>query len=598
MLTMTALQDSDSFLGVTRSATGRIWVPRKDDERLTLALAQRFSLPDAVARAMSARGISLEQAADYLNPTLRALMPDPGTLKDMDKAAERFAQAVMQDEKAAVFGDYDVDGGTSAALLLRFVRAVGGALRLYVPDRMKEGYGPNESALRKLAEEGIRLVVCVDCGTTAHAPLTAAREAGLEVIVIDHHAAEPALPPCHALVNPNRLDEDKSLGHLAAVGVTFLFIVAVNRQLRAAGWFAATRKEPDLRQWLDLVALGTICDVVPLTGLNRAYVAQGLRVMALRGNAGIAALMHMARAKDVADAYTAGFLLGPRVNAGGRVGQSDLGARLLATEDESEAAGLALRLDEFNTERRRLEDETLASAEIALAGKNDAPLVLVAGEGWHPGVIGIVASRLKERYHRPAIVIALDGDIGKGSGRSVRGLDMGAMVIAARQAGLLINGGGHGMAAGLTVARDALPELEKFLQDRVAAHVETSPLTPSLTIDGMIAVAAATPDFVKQVMALAPFGTGNPEPRFVIAHARVVRADIVGERHVRCIVTNGTGARLTCIAFRAMDNGLGAALLNHNGQPLHLAGHLALDEWQGVERVQMKVEDVAGAGRS
>ncbi|MBI1272510.1 MAG: single-stranded-DNA-specific exonuclease RecJ [Alphaproteobacteria bacterium] len=584
----------EAVLGVTESVTGKVWLPRVHDDRVAQTLQQRFELPDLIARCLSARGIGADEAEDYLNPTLRALMPDPSRFRDMDKAAARFAQAVMQGEAAAVFGDYDVDGGTSSALLLRFTRALGVTLRLYIPDRSTEGYGPNVAAMRKLAAEGFKLAVCVDCGTTAHEPLAAARDAGLDVIVIDHHTAEPALPPCVALVNPNRLDEDNPYGNLAAVGVTFLFVVAVNRALRQAGWFTAERTEPDLMQWLDLVALGTVCDVVPLTGLNRAYVAQGLRVMARGENAGLRAMRQSARMNRPPDTFSAGFVFGPRVNAGGRVGQSDLGARLLATDDVAEANALALRLDQFNTERKRLEQEVLGAAEHSLQHDADAPLVFAAGEGWHPGVIGIVAARLKERYHRPTIVVALDGDTGKASGRSVRGLDLGSVVIAARQEGLLLNGGGHAMAAGFTVSRETLEKLKQFLTDRVKKLIEASPLVPSLTIDGLLAGPGASAGFAQRLGVLEPFGTGNPEPRFAVPDCKIVKADVVGENHVRCIIMAGP-ARLGGIAFRALDNPLGKALLESRGRMMHLAGTLKLDEWQGVERVQLQIADAAFA---
>ncbi len=584
------------FLGVERSFTGKRWVTRACDERMAEALAQRYTLPDLMARSLSARGLDLETTPSFLDPRLRNLMPDPSRFKDMDCAAARMAEAVQRGESVAVFGDYDVDGGTSSALLLRFGRAVGIELRLYIPDRITEGYGPNAAAMRTLAAEGVRLVVCVDCGTTAHEPLAAARDAGLEVIILDHHTAEPVLPFAYAVVNPNRLDEDMgaAYGSLAAVGVTYLFVVAVNRSLRAAGWYGAARAEPDLREWLDLVALGTVCDVVKLTGLNRAFVTQGLKIMEQRHNVGIAALARAAGVKAAMDTYAAGFLLGPRVNAGGRIGQADLGAKLLSTDDADYAVGLAERLNGYNTERRAIEAQVLAEAE-ALVFEGDAPLVFAASENWHPGVIGIVASRLKEKYHRPAIVVALDGDVGKGSGRSIGNVDLGAAVIAARQAGLLINGGGHKMAAGLTVARDGVEALRVFLNERIGKQLEAEPLQPTLTLDGLISGAGAQVDFVDKLAALGPFGTGNPEPRFALADCRVVRADVVGEKHVSVILMNGA-ARLRGIAFRAMDSDLGPALLSLGSRPCHVAGFLRCDEWNGTRRVQLLVSDASSGG--
>ncbi|MDX2027479.1 MAG: single-stranded-DNA-specific exonuclease RecJ [Alphaproteobacteria bacterium] len=585
---------SDAFLGIEHSTTGRRWVARECDERVALALSQRHSLPDIIARSLAARGVGLEDAPGFLDPKLRDTLPNPSSFRDMDAAAARIVKAIQGDEKIAVFGDYDVDGATSSALLIRFARAAGVELRLYVPDRLREGYGPNSAAMQQLAAEGVTLVICVDCGITAHEPLAAARAAGCEVIVLDHHAAEPALPPAAAIVNPNRLDENNPHGTLAAVGVTYLFIVAANRALREAGWWSPVRPEPDLLQWLDLVALGTICDVVKLTSLNRALVTQGLRVMGQRRNAGINALAQVAGLKGPMDAYAAGFIFGPRVNAGGRVGEADLGAKLLSTDDPSVALQLAQHLHGLNSQRRAIEAQVLEEAE-ALTLTGNLPMVLVASENWHPGVIGIVASRLKDKFHHPALVVALDGDIGKGSGRSVSGVDLGACIIAARQAGLLLNGGGHKMAAGFTVARDKLDAFRDFLAERIGKQIEAEPLRPTLTLDGLVAGSALQPDFVRQLAALGPFGAGNSEPRFALADCRIVRASIVGEKHVSVIAMQG-GVRLRGIAFRAMENGLGEALLNQNQRNLHLAGHLRIDEWQGEERVQLHISDAAVAG--
>jgi single-stranded-DNA-specific exonuclease len=592
-----ALQDEavthPAFLNVEQSLTGRRWHLRDADERLSQTIAQRHKIPEILGRAMVGRGLDLDTAGDFLDPKLRGLLPDPSRFKDMDKGAERFAKAIANNEKIAVFGDYDVDGGTSAALLTRFARAAGSNLRLYVPDRIKEGYGPNSAALLKLKEEGISLVVCVDCGTTAHEPLKAAQDAGLDVIVLDHHTAEPVLPPCVALVNPNRLDEDANIyGNLAAVGVTYLFIIAVNRLMRKSNWYNASRPEPDLLTYLDLVALGTICDVVRLTGLNRAYVTQGLRVLNQRRNVGLVQLAQAAGHKGALDTYAAGFILGPRVNAGGRVGQADLGARLLATDDPDTATGLATRLHQYNTERRQIEAGVLAEADRQMMEDGVSPIAFIAAEGWHPGVIGIVAARIKEKYNRPALVVSIDGDVGKGSGRSVKGIDLGASIIAARQAGLLINGGGHAMAAGFTVAKDKIEALKEFLAGRIGKQLEAEPMVASLTLDSMIAGPAVTPAFAKQLRVLGPFGTGNAEPRFVIPGCAIVKADVVGEKHVSCIVMAG-GARLRMIAFRAMDNPLGQALLSGKGKSFHLAGCIRCDEWQGEERVQIQVEDAA-----
>jgi single-stranded-DNA-specific exonuclease len=593
MLSVAPLMTKDiaptAFLNVTHSFTNRRWMARAYDERLALALAQRHTLPDLIARSLSARGVSLEDAPGFLAPKLRDILPDPSRFKDMDVCAARMAAAIESSEKIAVYGDYDVDGATSAALLLRFARAAGSDMRLYVPDRLREGYGPNAAAMQKLAGEGIKLVVCVDCGTTAHEPLAAAKDAGLDVIVLDHHASEPVLPPAVGVVNPNRLDENGDYGYLAAVGVSFLFVIAVNRALREAGWYSEARLEPDLMQWLDLVALGTVCDVVKLIGLNRAFVAQGLRVMNKRGNAGLIALANVAACKNAFDCYAAGFILGPRVNAGGRVGEADTGAKLLSCDNASVALKLAEHLHGLNAERRAIEARVLAEAEaITLIG--NMPMAFVASENWHPGVIGIVASRLKDRFHHPALVISLDGDTGKGSGRSVGNVDLGAHIIAARQAGLLINGGGHKMAAGFTVARNKIDALRDFLAERIGKQIAAEPLIPTLTLDGLAAATSLQPDFVKSLSMLGPFGTGNPEPRFALANCQIVRADIVGEKHVSVIIRQGA-SRLRGIAFRATENGLGEALLN--SRACHIAGHLRLDEWQGAERVQLHIDDAA-----
>ncbi|MDD3370534.1 MAG: single-stranded-DNA-specific exonuclease RecJ [Alphaproteobacteria bacterium] len=580
-----------AFLGIEKSYTGRRWIGRDYDERTALALSQRLGVSDVIARCMNARGIGLEDAQEFLDPKLRDSMPNPSSFKDMDKAAARFAEAVKTGEAMAVFGDYDVDGATSSALLIRFAKALGISLRLYVPDRLKEGYGPNSAAMTALAKEGIRLVLCVDCGTTAYEALETAKSEGMDVIVLDHHASEPALPPAVALVNPSRIDENGTFSYLAAVGVTYLFVIAANRSLRNAGYYTAERPQPDLMRWLDLVAMGTVCDAVKLTGLNRALVAQGLKIAAQKHNPGIAALAQTAGVRTM-DAYAAGFMLGPRINAGGRIGESDLGAKLLSTEDPSEAEALARRMNDLNAERRGIEADVLAEAE-RMVQTESLPMVFVASDNWHPGVIGIVASRLKDKFRHPALVVSLDGDIGKGSGRSIGNIDLGAHVIAARQAGLLINGGGHKMAAGLTVDRAKLDALRDFLAERIGKQMEEDPLVPTLTLDGLVAGPALQPEFLKQIERLGPFGSGNSEPRFALADCKIVRADVVGEKHVSVVFTQG-GARLRGIAFRAMENELGQALLK-GGDRLYLAGHVRGDEWQGQMRIQLHISDAAAA---
>ena len=582
---------ADAFLGVERSLGGRRWQAWPVDERVSRALAQRLGLPELVGRILAGRGVAPEQAADHLNPTLRRLMPDPSVLTDMDRAAARIAAAVRGGETIAVFADYDADGATAAALLLRFLRGIGSAPLLYVPDRVTEGYGPSAPALLRLQADGAGLVIAVDCGTAAFEPLQAAEAAGLDVIVIDHHAAEARLPPAHAVVNPNRLDDDSGLGQLAACGVAYLTLVAVNRVLRRDGAFAG--RGPDLLTLLDLVALGTVCDVVPLTGLNRALVAQGLKVLARRGNAGLAALADVAGVAERIDAYRLGFTLGPRVNAGGRIGRADLGARLLATDDRHEAARIAALLDGHNDDRKAIEAAVLRQAIDRLDAAGDpGPVALVAGEGWHPGVIGIVAGRLKDQYHRPVCVVALDGAVGRASGRSVPGVDLGAAVVEARRAGLLLSGGGHPMAAGFTLEAARLTEIGAFLGDHVGARTGGPPVA-RMALDGTLAVAPATPDLAATLARLGPFGAGNAEPRFVLTAARPVAARVVGANHVSCVLTGADGGRVRAIAFRALDSAVGQALLRTDGAPLYVAGSLRLDCWNGKERAQFRIDDAA-----
>ena len=586
-----------TFLGVDRSACGRRWRLRAGDMPEGQAIAEQLALPEIVGRLLAQRGIDRDHAPGFLAPRLRDQLPDPSHLRDMEAAVVRLVRAVLGGETIAVFGDYDVDGATSAALLVRFFAAIGGRTQVYVPDRLREGYGPNTPALLRLREEGARVFVTVDCGTNAHLPLAEAAEAGLEIIVIDHHVAEPLLPRAAAIVNPNRLDEGSPHGGLAAVGVAFLLVVAVNRALRQAGWYTNGRAEPDLLQWLDLVALGTVCDVVPLAGLNRALVAQGIKVARRNANAGLAALAAVAGVNEPLDAYHLGFVLGPRVNAGGRVGAADLGARLLATDDPALAAEFAGRLDVYNRERREIEARTLEAAIATVEGEAQSPvLAFAAGADWHPGVIGIVASRLKERYERPACVVALAGGIGKGSGRSIAGLPLGPAVIAARQAGLLINGGGHAMAAGFTVAADKLGALRAFLVERLGDGLDREHLMPELRIDAALSLTAAQSELIDHIDRLAPFGAGNPEPRFVFPAVRVVHAEAVGNGHLRCTLAEPLGnARLRAIAFRVAETPLGQFLAGTRGATIHVAGRLRRDSWHGGDAVQLSIDDAAPA---
>ena len=589
--------DLGSFLAVERSISGKRWRPRLEDERAALALAQQLEISEILARILAARGITADDADRFLNPALRDALPDPSVLRDMDTAAARLAEAIQAGEKIAVFGDYDVDGATSGALILRFLEAVGSPGTYYIPDRAREGYGPNAPALKSLAEQGVALVVTVDCGISAFEPLEEAAAAGLSVIVVDHHIAEPRLPTATAIVNPNRLDDDSGLGQLAAVGVTFLLLVALNRTLREAGHYDAVSPEPDLLSLLDLVALGTICDVVPLTGLNRALTVQGLKVMAGRQNVGLVALSDSAGLDEAPSAYHAGYVLGPRINAGGRVGESSLGIRLLTTADADAARAIAEHLGELNKERQAIEADVLeaAMAQIEARGETPAPVIIAAGAGWHAGVVGIVASRLKERYSRPTIVIAVAEGVGKASCRSIAGVDIGAAVTAARQTGLLLNGGGHAMAAGFTVAEDQLEALGSFLMERLAPSVAATRQAASLGIDGALTVEGATLDLVEELAQVGPFGSGNAEPRMVITASRIVSAKVVGNGHVHCILAGATGKRLTAIAFRAAGEELGHMLLSASEGPLHLAGNLRINRWRERDDVQLIIQDAAPA---
>jgi single-stranded-DNA-specific exonuclease len=588
---------SGAMLGVERSVCGRRWRPCAGDVRAGQAIAERLALPEIVGRLLAQRGIDLYRAPGFLAPRLRDQLPDPLHLRDMETATARLVRAVKEGETIGVFGDYDVDGATSAALLTRFFAATGTRTRVYVPDRLREGYGPNTPALLRLCEEGVRVVVMVDCGTTGHLPLAEAAVAGLEIIVIDHHVAEPQLPCATAVVNPNRLDETSPHGGLAAVGVAFLLVIAVNRALREAGWYGAKRLEPDLLGWLDLVALGTVCDVVPLSGLNRALVAQGIKVARRQANLGLAALAAVGGINEPIDAFHLGFVLGPRVNAGGRVGAADLGARLLATDDPALAAELAGRLDIYNRERREIEARTLEAAIAAVEGAAQSPvLVFAAAENWHPGVIGIVAARLKERYERPACVVALADRVGKGSGRSIAGLPLGPAVIAARQAGLLLNGGGHAMAAGFTVAAERLEALRAFLVERLGDGIDRERLVPELRVEGALSVAAARGELIDHITRLAPFGAANPEPRFVFPNVRVAHAEPVGNGHLRCVLADPLDtARLRAIAFRVAGTPLGNFLAETRGAVIHVAGHLRRDSWRGGDAVQLSIDDAAPA---
>ena len=578
-----------AFLGVEVSASGRRWVgPTDAEDRAAEALAQATDLSAPVARMLARRGVAPEDAAAFLAPTLRELLPDPLTLLDMGAAAERLLLAVDRRERIAVFGDYDVDGAASSALLITWLRDMDREATLYIPDRIDEGYGPNDDAMAELARDH-DLILCVDCGTLSHGPIAAAR--GAEVIVLDHHLGGETLPDCAAVVNPNRQDEDGTLAHLCAASVVFLLLVEVGRRLKAR-----ETPRPDLMAMLDLVALATVADVAPLVGVNRALVRQGLTVMARRERPGLVALSDAARLDTAPTAHHLGFVLGPRINAGGRIGRADLGARLLSTRDPHEAAAIADRLETHNTDRREVEAGVRAAAMAQAEARGlDGPLVWAAGEGWHPGVVGIVAARLKEATNRPAVVIGLDGDEGKGSGRSVAGVDLGAAIQRLASEGLLTKGGGHRMAAGLTLSREMLEPAMERLGALLARQGAGAGGAADLALDGVLMPGAATVELVELIETAGPFGAGARAPRFAIPDVTVLHAREVGTGHLKVTVGDGLGARLDAIAFGAMDGPLGPLLTGHGGRRMHLAGRLEINVWQGRRSVQLRLEDAAPA---
>lgn len=578
----------DSYLGVAASLTGRRWVgPTDDVERLAQTLMQRADVEPAVAAILARRGVQPEAVASFLAPALRDLLPDPMSLKDMEPAAMRLVAAVKTNEKIAIFADYDVDGGASAALLIWWLRALGRQATLYIPDRIDEGYGPNDEAMEALARDH-DLIICVDCGTLSHGPIAAAK--GAEVMVLDHHLGSAEVPDCIAVVNPNRQDEDGANGHLCAAGVVFLVLVDANRRMREAG-----EKGPDLMGLLDLVALATVADVAPLIGVNRALVVQGLKVMARRQRPGLVALSDVGRLDRAPTSYHLGFVLGPRVNAGGRIGAADLGARCLSTNDMAEAVALANQLDTLNTDRREIEQRVREAALIQAEARGlDAPLVWAAEDGWHPGVVGIVASRLKDHTRRPAIVIGFDGDDGKGSGRSVAGVDLGASIQKLAAEGLIQKGGGHKMAAGLSLSRAQLEPAMERLQDLLAKQGAGTGGPGDLRLDGTIMPAAATPELIEKIEAAGPYGAGAPAPRFALPAMRIRHTRPVGETHLKITLSDGGPTTMDAICFDAVRSGLDE-LQAHNGRSVHLAGRVELNHWQGRTRVQLRLDDAAWA---
>lgn len=582
-------------LGVERSLKGQRWRRRLNDQQAAFALSQALGVPEVLARVLAGRGVAVHQARAYLSPSLKQDLPDPSLVADMDRATGRLARAVTEGEAIGIFADYDVDGATSAAILIRFLSAVGARTRLYIPDRLREGYGPSEAAFAALADEGLELIVTLDCGTRSHGPLAWAAERGIDVLVVDHHLPGTELPRAAALVNPNRADDTSGLGQLCAAGLAFLLVVALNRLLRAGGFYGA-RAEPDLLPLLDLVALGTVADVVPLRGLNRTFVTQGLKRLRRTRNPGLAALAEVARMGESPTAYDLGYLIGPRINAGGRLGESGLGARLLTTDDRQEARTIARQLDAMNRERREIEAEVEEGAVAAAAGR-DGPVLVLAGEGWHAGVVGIVAGRLRERFNRPALVLAVDGEDGarlaKGSGRSMKGVDLGAAVGAAEEAGIILRGGGHAMAVGLTAHEAQIAGLEAFLAERLGEAVTIARSEAGLAIDAVLSVSGATRSLADDLDAAGPFGAGNPQPVVALSPARVAYVAPAGEAHLRVALEGANGGRVRAVAFRSVGTPLGDALSRAGENWLHVAGHLKADNWAGAAGVQLVIEDAA-----
>ncbi|KPH63366.1 single-stranded-DNA-specific exonuclease RecJ [Novosphingobium sp. ST904] len=592
-----------SVLGIDRSLTGKSWRWRGGNMDISDSSSGFPSglEDDIVTQILLSRGVPREDLERHRTPSLRAFLPDPSEFRDMDAAAERVAQAVMSNETVTVYGDYDVDGATSAALLILLLRQLGHEAKYYIPDRLLEGYGPSGEALVRIAAEGSSLIVTVDCGAMAYEALEMAHGAGVDVIVVDHHKCAPVLPRAAALVNPNRLDESELAaghGHLAAVGVAFLLAVAIVRTLRQRGFFEG-RREPDLFALLDLVALGTVADVAALHGLNRALVAQGLKIMAKRENIGMSALIDASRLSRAPTCSDLGFALGPRINAGGRVGESTLGVRLLTTTNPDEAREIAAQLSRLNDERRGIEQVVQEAAEAQLERQHNRAVIIVSGAGWHPGVIGIVAGRIKEKTGKPTLVIAMDADEagnGKGSGRSIPGVDLGAAIIAAREAGLLVAGGGHAMAAGLTIAPDKLDALSEWLDSLLAADVSRASANQSMLLDLALAPGGLTPALVETLESAGPFGMGWPGPRVAVGPVHIIKADTVGADHLRLIVGGQDGGRFKAMAFRSAETEMGQALLHASqGRRLWLAGRAKIDDWGSRPQAELHIDDAAFA---
>ena len=596
------MTEAGHFLDVGRSLTGRHWRARLRDGRTALAIAERLGIPEILGRVLAGRGIAVDGCTDILSPRLRALMPQPAAIRDLEAGADRLARAIITGEMIGIISDYDVDGISSAALLVLYLRAFGITPKVHIPDRIAEGYGPSRAAVEGLAGQGVKLLVTLDCGVNAHDPLLAASALGLDTVVVDHHLAGPLLPEAHAVINPNRQDDLSGQGHLCAAGLTLILAAATSRVLRQAGHARLGDGGPDLLGFLDLVALATVCDVVPLATLNRAYVQQGLKVMARRENIGLAALADMARLKRRPDPYALGFLLGPRLNAAGRVGHAMAALRLLTTEDRGEANMLAQQLETLNRERQAIEirvlETALFEAERALGLSRSLPVLLVCGENWHPGVLGLVAARLAERYRLPSFALGhqTGGLLAHGSGRSLPGVDIGAAIRDALAEGHLVKGGGHVMAAGLTVERAKLGRLRAFLEERLAAAVADVPANAALDIDGALTASGATLDLVELLERAGPYGSGNPAPVFAFPAHRVLYADLAGHDHVRCTLVHGDGTQLRAVAFRALSTVMGETLLKERDRPLHVAGRLTVDDYNGRRGAQLMIDDVALIG--
>ncbi|ODT70720.1 MAG: single-stranded-DNA-specific exonuclease RecJ [Pelagibacterium sp. SCN 63-23] len=586
-----------SFLDITQSVTGRAWVDRLDTAavRTAGAIGQRAGVSDILARILAGRGVGVDEAESWLEPTIRSLMPDPSTLTAMDELAARLASAIADNEPIALFGDYDVDGACSCALMSRYLGHFGLEPQVHIPDRIFEGYGPNVMAMDKLIDAGASLIITLDCGTTSDGPIAHACSRGVDVLVIDHHLSDHELPPATALVNPNRPDDISGLSYLCAAGVTFMVLVAVNRALRQRGDTGL----PDLLKLLDLVALATICDVVPLVGLNRAFVLRGLEVARRCEKPGLSALGLVARINGPLNPYHLGFLIGPRINAGGRIGDAALGTRLLAMDDEHEAMVIAARLEELNSERQRIEvaavEEACAAAEAEIGTGEGPPVLVFASEHWHPGVVGLVAARLRERFERPSFAIALNPDgTGTGSGRSMPGVDLGSAVIEAVETGLLPKGGGHAMAAGISLRPGELGPFRAFIAEKLAGSVKLARAASALKIDAALTARGATIDLLHGIERAGPFGSGNPSPVFAFPAHRARYPQIVGKGgHISFTLTSEDGARLKAIAFRAAGTALGDVLMRDGDQPLHFAGSLSIDHYQGREQAQFRLLDIA-----